>query len=445
MFNFLQDSMDDPRMRAALGGLPGIQQTQGGGLMGGAPLAPAHMPQLAAPTGDQPPPSLWQRIKAGLSGAANGMMPAPAGLGGLLSNDDIHHARKMAMLQMGLSLMGNARGQGGHNAPGLGQALQQGVQTGQQAYGEGIGQIVQGIGAGAQLRQQQRVLAGRQRISEQYGPQPTDSPTQRADKLRSMYQAFMANGDFEGAKAMEHSAPELFKPETDRPYQHIDQGDKVVIVDPRDPKRVLATYPKSKMPLSDEAKASLEASLGLRRESLDAREEQQRSGREARMVSQYDQNTKAMQQQATALQSLYEMRAGALKGDPVSQQTALQDFIRLVLPGQVVAQGELHSYAGQLGLGDRVALEMEKLDHGQPLGEKTMRSIFKHVDELAKAARSRATYYRSAFQKRGEKYAIDPEAFIDHFGFMDAPGYEPTSDAPAPGSSASIRQFEKKP
>jgi hypothetical protein len=31
----------------------------------------------------------------------------------------------------------------------------------------------------------------------------------------------------------------------------------------------------------------------------------------------------------------------------------LQDFIKLNLPGQIVTAGELHNYAGLMGLGDK--------------------------------------------------------------------------------------------
>lgn len=430
----------DPRILKLLSQFPGIQQTsgQGGGPPVGGPMAPAQQPQLQQP-GPMPDNRSWiDKLKDGAQGALSNYLPAPAGMGGLLSDDEVGAARKRGLSDFGLSMLANAHGQSGGNAPSFGQALQSSVGAGRQGYEGNIDSMLKGKLTGMQLGQQAQILRGRQSIGQYLmKSMDADQPTQMK-ALRSAYMMAAALGDHETMKTL---SPLLEKdPGLDKPtFSHVDQGDKVVIVDPRDPTKVLATYPKSKVPMSDEARASMEMSLGLRRESLDARMEQQAAGRESRMVTQYDQNTKRMQAQAIALQSLNEMRTGAFQGDPVSQQTALQDYIRLVLPGQIVSQGELHKYANQLGLGQKGEQLLAGLDNGRPLHPSVIKSIYDHADKLAVAAHSAGNYYRKQFQQRGAKYQIDPEAFIDHFGFLDQ-----TEEKKAPVGAHIVDRYLKR-
>jgi hypothetical protein len=427
--------LSGPGPNTAMGGGGGIEQHSG--LLG----MQAPQPITANPVAPPPPHadtrSIIDKIRDGIGQVPAALMPAPQGMDSLLSPDDVGAARGRGVLDFGLSLLGNAQGQNGGNAPGLGASLAAGVQAGRAGYQGALDSTVQGRMTGMQLGQQAHILQGRQAIGQFMQKNMTGDQTNDFAVLRKAYMLSAAMGDHETMKALSpllEKDPSFQKQE----LSHVDMGDKIGILDPRTG-QVVRTYPKGKLPMSDEARASMEASLGLRRESLDARQEQQASTREARMVSQYDQNTKRQQAQAIALQSLNEMRSGAFKGDPVSQQTALQDFIRLVLPGQIVSQGELHKYANQLGLGQKGALMLQRLDNGQPLDMSVIKSIYNHADALAKSARGAGDYYRKQFQKRGAKYKIDPEAFVDHFGFLD----QTQGGAPATGASAIDRHLNR--
>jgi hypothetical protein len=130
-----------------------------------------------------------------------------------------------------------------------------------------------------------------------------------------------------------------------RSVEHIDAGNRVEVRDALTG-ALINTIPKGPAPVSPEAQATRDAAAGSRKDALLSRTE-------ARLVQQYQQSTHKYSQTADAIQAINENREGALRGDPVAQQTLLQDFIKLNLPGQIVTAGELHNYAGLMGLGDR--------------------------------------------------------------------------------------------
>src|SRR5690348_8234589 len=112
------------------GGVPGVNNNA-------TPITAAQMPQMQAPPPAPKPLSLWQRIQQNL-------MPTPQGLDGVLTGDDLSHARGRGLLDMGLSLLANSQGEGGGNAPGFGQALAAGVGAMRQGYGEDVSNALQG-------------------------------------------------------------------------------------------------------------------------------------------------------------------------------------------------------------------------------------------------------------------------------------------------------------
>lgn len=149
------------------------------------------------------------------------------------------------------------------------------------------------------------------------------------------------------------------------------------------------------------------------------RREQQEAQREARYVAQYSQDVKPFAQSAAAYQTLAELRSAAMHGDPIAQQTALQDYLRMVLPGQAIAQGEIHSYSNLLGLGDKAGLLLKKLENGQPLSTAQIKSIYDRADGLIKSKKGAHDALRKQAQDRGSKYSIDADAYPDYFNYLN--------------------------
>lgn len=160
----------------------------------------------------------------------------------------------------------------------------------------------------------------------------------------------------------------------------------------------------------------------------DMRKDAQSARNEARIVQQYTAATKKYSQTADAIQAIAENREGALRGDPIAQQTLLQDFIKLNLPGQIVTSGELHTYAGLMGLGDKAGQFIQRLQQGSPLSQQQVNLILGHADNLVTERRKGLNYIRDQYASRAQKQGVDPESLVDWFGFL------PDGRAPESGS-----------
>jgi hypothetical protein len=181
-------------------------------------------------------------------------------------------------------------------------------------------------------------------------------------------------------------------------------------------------------PPSPEAQATRDAFLASRKDAALSRIE-------ARLVQQYQASTHKYSQTADAIQAINENREGALRGDPIAQQTLLQDFIKLNLPGQIVTAGEIHNYAGLMGLGDKAGQLLNKLEKGSPLSQEQIQLILSHSDNLIKERQKGLNYIRNAYAERGKREGVDPQAFVDWFGFLPQ---ETTTGLASPDSHESL-------
>lgn len=397
--------------------------------LGAGPLpniTSANMPQMSAPPSPPQQPSFLDRLMESVA-----HVPAD-GLGGLLSPDDVRGARHRALLDAGLSLLANSHGVNGGNAPSLGQALQQGVSAARQGANDAVDTSVKEKQIGMQMGMQQHVLAARRSIGQFIAQNMTGDRVNDFATLRKAYMMSAAVGDQESMKAL---SPYLEKDPgiQNREPQAIPAGGKTVLLDPVT-HQPMGEIQHTPAPMSDETRAFREEAAAMRQQSIDMRTEQQRAQREARFVAQYETMSKPFAQAAINVQALNENRYGAMHGDPIAQQTALQDFIKLNLPGQMVTAGELHQYASLMGLGDRGTQLLQKLEKGTPLSATQMRLIYQHADGLVKARKKAADYLRTQMQKRGAGYGIDPDAFVDHFGFLS--DGDAGAEAPAAGGSS---------
>lgn len=187
------------------------------GLLG--PSGPAALPVPA------PRPSLWQRLQ-------HGLMPVPRGLEGLLTDDDVKHARNMGLLNFGLSMLDQAHGDPmGGNAPSLGSAFAHSMKAGLGQYDQSLQSTAQQGVAGQELAQKRFILTNRMRVAQQFAPQPNETPEQTSQRLKGMYLEYLRAGDTEMAGKLGEVVSKLFAA-NDKPVEHVDLGDRTAILDP---------------------------------------------------------------------------------------------------------------------------------------------------------------------------------------------------------------------
>lgn len=274
-------------------------------------------------------------------------------------------------------------------------------------------------------------LARSQRQEDQFTPLLVNQMMAQGERNRKL-QGYVAAGIpadraqlYVDNPALAENDPKVGKPITPRSMEHVDLGNNVAVVDPVTGKTV-RTMAKGPAPVSAEVQAIRDATLGNRKDAQSARNE-------ARIVQQYTAATKKYSQTADAIQAINENREGALRGDPIAQQTLLQDFIKLNLPGQIVTAGELAHYAGLMGLGDKAGQIIQKLQQGSPLSQAQVKLILGHSDNLVKERRKGLKYIQDQYAERGSRQGVDPQSFVDWFGFL--PGGEGAA-APPPGASS---------
>lgn len=210
-----------------------------GGLVGGPQQAPTQFPQ-ATNTGSpsQPLPSLRDKVYDYLS---RHFMATPPGVDGLLSADDLRHAREGGLLRMGLSLLSDSRGAPGQNAPSFNQGIANAIQNGVGGFQQNVGNMLQSKAQGQVLSNNQQAMtdaasmrALRDRIGAQFPAQPGETPTQRIDRVMQMAEAYANGGDFETAARLGQLGDAMRKSLSDanNKYQAVQAGDAVYRFDP---------------------------------------------------------------------------------------------------------------------------------------------------------------------------------------------------------------------
>lgn len=401
--------MDDIDKR----GMPGMQMTPQVNPMP-TPSGPAALP---APTA--PKQSLWDRVQSIL-------MPQ-TGMASLLDDNSLGNARQQGLLDFGLDMLANSSGTNGGNAPRFGQALAHGVQAGQHGYAGAAQQSIEGAMTAQQIAQQQNILAARRRIQQQYAPSPTDTPEQTFQKRAAMIDDLMRSGDYEGVKAAGSMPGDYYKDPQMLQYEHwkeplrFDRGGDIELRDPFT-MQLIGRIPKTPAPINPDTQAFRDAGLQERKDALSARNE-------ARLVTQYTGATKKYSATADALQAINENREAALNLDPIAQQTLLQDFVKLNLPNQQVTAGELHNYAGLMGLGEKGQVFIDKLRNGTPFSRTMIERILKLGDGLAAQRKLAAKNLRDQYGIRADRMGVPRDALPDWFEFLPdaAAGAAPTT------------------
>lgn len=328
-------------LAAMLGKTPGIQQATATGAPGvNTGAAPAAMPQMTPPPPPQPPPTLWQRIQQNL-------MPTPGGLAGVLTDSDISHARGRGLLDMGLSLLANAQGQGGGNAPGFGQALQAGVGAMRQGYGEDMNTALQGRVQGMQLKQQdirQRVL---DRLREQYPNFAQMSSAQQRQAIQGIFGEMLANGLFDEAGKIASVIPGLSQPGSATKPVWEDFGGYKALMTP-DGHEIMRVK-KTPTPRDPNAPDSAEQLRQSRRITS-----------EQHLTDDYNKDTKTFRELGMVLSNAVSALPAALSGDGAAQTNVLYAFVKAMDPNSAVREGEIGLVQAAAGLRDRAIQILQK-------------------------------------------------------------------------------------
>ena len=415
-----------PSLLDLIGQMPGIQQTPEGGMPGmmntdATPIGPGQQPQMPQQMQQpQPPPqptSLWQRIQQNL-------MPSPQGLAGLVSEGDVSHARGRGLMDMGLSLLANARGEGGENAPSFGHALQAGVGAMRQGYNTDLNGVAQGNMQGMQMSQQKAILQGRQAIGQFLQKNISGDQAQDFVALRKAYMMAAAIGD---ADMMKSLSPLLEKDPglENSPLQAVPAGGQTVMLDPRTHKQV-GVIPHTPVPIDasvlEERQARMQRAIAEAQSRGDARLEMQLSRdmqRENTFLDNYRQDPDVKYGTAVAQVAgqLNALRPRALAGEPYAQYQALEAVLRLRNP-EMNRQPNPYDYrvlATSMGLQGKVFKALENYQKGTILPKEAMRRLYETSDVMVHQGRERFDAAHGKFSQRLAHWKIDPALIPDVF------------------------------
>jgi hypothetical protein len=392
--------------------------------------------QNAPPMPTPPPPSLWERVQAS-------MMPTPQGLSSLLSDSDVHHARGRGLLDFGLSMLANSRGQNGGNAPGFGQALQAGVGAMRQGYGQDINQTVEGQVQGQQLSQQKAIMQGRQAIGQFLKQNMTGDQAKDFAVLRKAYMMSSAIGDMDAMKAL---SPLLEKdPGLDTsPLQAVPAGGQTVMLDPHTHQPV-GVIPHTPSPIDPQTVEDRKTRIQLAIEAAAARGDartaqqlQQQSMKEDHFITtmQSDPDMKYGAAVAQVAGQLNAVRTRSLTGDPFAQYQAIEGVLRLRNP-EMNRQPNPSDYAAlsnMMGLTGKAQKLLMNYQQGTVLPPDVMRKMYASADDLVKQAHDRYSHSRQYHLGIAKGQGVDSTLVPDAFATVEAP------PAPATGA-AHVRQY----
>lgn len=378
------------------------------GMMG--PAGPAALPPDPAVK-----PSRWERIQ-------NALMPVPRGLEGLLSDDDIKHARRMGLLNFGLSMLDQAHGDPmGGNAPSFGQAFARSMKSGIGGYDQNLQTSVQQGVAGADLAQKRMILMNRMRVAQQYAPQPNETSEQTVQRLKSMYLEYLRAGDTDMAGKLGEVVSKLFS-NGEHPVEHVDLGPRTAIIDPVSGKtiRYEENGPKPKSP--EEIGASTRFNATQTNSILD------------------DYRTDTKQYHA-ALDG-YKVLKGALTNPSLATPFAVLDaYARVVNPGAAVRQGTM-AVLQEMGSYDqhfRRWLDMATQGQWPP---DMIASIKSTLDAIMSEHHKEYADSRRRAIARGTTFGLDIGPLLDRdeqtFG-------EPVTPDGAPAGGSTAKRFKIKP
>lgn len=415
------------------GGMPQPNQMTGPG--------PASAP---TPT-NGPQPSLYQRLLANAPDALkriqSSLLPVPAGLEGLIPQQDVDNARHQALLNLGLSMMRNSRGDFGHATPNFAQALSGGIQDAQGGFGKQLEGAMGAMTAGLSTAQQLRILQGRQQIGQQFPAKPNETPTETINRLRSMYAAYVAGGDTEMASKIGDVVGKLGEDPKVWMMQHYKEpirvtngaNDDLYGANPwENPTTKIGSVPHNAPPTTPAE--ALRLSMEAQKNAV---------GTEQGLQKDFSEETKDYHNTALAYGNLNTLMGASKAGDPKAQLGVLEQYMKIINPGATIRPGVISVANAASGMTDRFIHTWNDITQHGAKGPAEMQFYYDNAKRLVDSQRAQYKNIENQTRARATRWGVDPSHVInDPFaGVPETSSTEPNT----PGKVSIGKYLPKQP
>lgn len=378
------------------------------------------MPQFAPPIfAPEPPKGLLGRIgsavKTGLANAGSNLFAPPAGLEQLTSPEDASHARRNALLQMGIAM---SQGTGETPLASLGR----GLGAAQSAFHGSLQDAVQQRVQAEQIAKQRAMVKARADIANKYPARPGETAEQTVDRMKQMFAEYTRIGDLETAGKLGEVIKSIGQPTSKKPtwedfggykVQYDADGKPVQRVDktptPRDPALQQA---------AEEARATRQDNANFRNED--------------KLATSFNRDTEKYRELHMKLNGAVSEAARALAGDGAAQTNVLYSFVSAMDPQSAVREGEMalvqaaaslraradRMYRQAVESGKSAAVPRQMLEQMRDLMARRIKMNQEYVQ-------GRANYYSA----RARRSKIDPEGLfpvLEDAPAVAAPAKKPT-------------------
>lgn len=365
-------------------------------ILGGMPVAKGPAAKL----------SWWDKLQ-------NDVVPVPEGMKGLLSEDDVKHARMQGLFAAGASLLDSAGPSPVKTS--LGQALGRGLQAGLRGYQGAIQNQAQSLAqrqaldlnklkigeAQRGIAQADAIKKSRADIIAKHGAPDTGDPHSTAKWIDAVLPEFIAAGDEEMVARLSEIRKSLGgRDQQPRALQWHDVGNFVVGTDPATGQEV-ARLPKDRPPV-DPAIAANRAELNTNR----------RLQREQSIYNDFQQDTKPAVTATNILNDSLREKDRALAGDVGAQTRILYGFINS-MDNTAVREGEqrLVQNAAPLLAQAQAALSKLNTDHAysvpKPMLEQMIGIMSRRYEGNKTYLKEQERYYRGV----AETWDVNPDRF----------------------------------
>ena len=382
-------------------GDPIAQMQNPNSLLGASPVA----------AGPQQKMSIWDKMQ-------NVVAPAPMGMQGLLTEQDIKNARNQGLLGFGASLLESSGPTTAANRVGFGQAIGRGLNQGMGAYQGAINQQLGRMGAAQQYnmnameikakqqaqQQEQQMAANRAAIVQKYGQPNLQDPNGTAKWIDTVIPELMQAGDVELVGRLSEIRKSLGNGPAGKVVEpeKIDLGGTVIGRDPVTGKEVYR-YDKTAAPRDTGAGAEQRQALQMQRDFQ----------REQQLGDDFNKDTTPYRQVAYKLRGALDAAPQAKAGDPASQINMLYAFVNAMDPQSAVREGEIALAQAATPFWTRARAMLDKYTSGQsvtvpPAMVESMEQLMRRRYEgLEKATNERIKYYSN----RGKRWGVQPDSF----------------------------------
>lgn len=362
------------------------------------------------------------------------LMPAPSGLEGLLTEEDLKQARSRGLLGFGLGLLDASGPVVGGPAPSLGQALAQGVRQGYGEFDGATSSALQRHQLGQHMTEQKRILAKRQELAQHLTPVPGETLKQRADRLQQQVMRYVQAGDLESAQTLNGlaiAATQMNQQDNGLEWRSIGGHDVLYDKNGNEIKRV----PRTPNPRDPNSPSTAEQ---LRHQRMFTREQQ--------LADDFRSATKQISEVDSFVGAIEASTAPALAGDAAAQQSILFGIMKLNDPGSAVKEGEYATAENAQGVPERLRNEYNRIIKGGRMSPEAMQRYVDQAQRLKGSWRRKYEGYRDHFEKRAKAWGVDPgNVILDYLTGVKAGGVALPGAAsphrPVGGDASVIRNY----